>query len=125
MQAIVIDDSRAMRSMLRRPLADAGFDVREAADGKLGLESLALEPRPDLVLVDWNMPNMTGLEFIKAARADPRWASVPIVMVTTENEMHQLELALAAGASEYIMKPFTPESVWEKIALLGFERSAA
>jgi two-component system chemotaxis response regulator CheY len=125
MRAIVIDDSRAMRGILKRILAGISFDVIEAADGREGLSRLAESGPQDLALVDWNMPNMNGFEFLKAIRADNAFASMVIVMVTTEVEMTQLSKALEAGANEYVMKPFTEEAMREKLALLGFGPVAA
>jgi two-component system chemotaxis response regulator CheY len=120
-EALIVDDSRAVRVMLRKMLTDAGFAVcHEAGDG---LEALARldeigEP-PAVMLVDWNMPNMNGLELIRAVRADADRRDVPILMVTTESEMDQMVRALAAGASEYVMKPFTRDVILDKLDLLG------
>ncbi|MCU0703307.1 MAG: response regulator [Fimbriiglobus sp.] len=120
MDALVIDDSRATRAMIGRLLGHLGYPVREAADGREGLARLA-ERRPRVVLVDWNMPNMNGLEFIRAVRADPSYRDLPVVMVTTEAEMSQVVRAMAAGANEYVMKPFTADVLFEKLALVGVE----
>ena len=125
MSAIVIDDSRAMRGILKRILVNAGFEVSEAADGREGLKALANEKPPELALVDWNMPNMNGLEFIREIRKNAAFASMQIVMVTTEVEMHQITAALEAGANEYVMKPFTEESFNEKLGLRTFTPVAA
>jgi two-component system chemotaxis response regulator CheY len=120
MHAIVIDDSRAMRLILRRIVGQFGFDVVEAEDGRAALDLLAtMDPVPDLALVDWNMPNMNGLEFVTAAREDPRLREMTLVMVTTESEQSHIVRALAAGAHEYVIKPFTSEAMIEKLALLG------
>ncbi len=125
MQAIVIDDSRAMRGILKRVLGHLNFTVREACDGREGLARLTEAAPPDLALVDWNMPNMNGLELVQAIRQDHRFDAMRIVMVTTEVEMHQVEHALAAGANEYLMKPFTEDGLREKIEMLGIIREAA
>jgi two-component system chemotaxis response regulator CheY len=125
MQALVIDDSRAMRGILKRTLVKLGFEVREGTDGADGLARLTEQAAPDLVLVDWNMPNMNGLDFVKAVRARPAYDAMPVVMVTTEVEMTQLQAALAAGASEYVMKPFTEQALTDKIRMLGFAAEAA
>jgi len=119
MRAIVIDDSRAMRGLLKRVLIDMGFD------GKEGLLRVADGQRPELALVDWNMPNMNGLQFVQAIRQDHAFDDMRIVMVTTEVEMNQIKAALDAGANEYVMKPFTEESLREKIEMLGISREAA
>jgi len=125
MKAIVIDDSRAMRGILKRILTGMKFEVSEAKDGHEALGRLAESGRPDLALVDWNMPNMNGFEFLKAIRADHAFDAMVIVMVTTEVEMHQVASALEAGANEYVMKPFTEEGMREKLQLLGFAQEAA
>jgi two-component system chemotaxis response regulator CheY len=119
MHALVIDDSRAVRMLIGAALRDQGFDVVEAGHGQEGLERLQHNPETSLVLVDWNMPVMDGLEFIQAVRKEPKWNAVRIVMVTTETESEQVQRALGAGANEYVMKPFTPEVLVAKLALLG------
>ena len=122
MQAIVVDDSRAMRMLMGRLLKDIGFAVDEAGDGSEALdrlrERLSAEP-VQLALVDWNMPEMSGIELVEAVRADPAFAALRIVMVTTETELSQVTRALEAGADEYLMKPFTRDDVIGKLELLG------
>ena len=122
MQAIVVDDSRAMRMLMGRLLKDVGFDVDEAGDGRQALdrlrERLAEDP-VQLALVDWNMPEMSGIELVEAVRSDPAFAALRIVMVTTETELSQVMKALEAGADEYLMKPFTRDDVVGKLELLG------
>lgn len=120
MNALVIDDSRAMRLILARMLRDLGFDVADASNGREGLEQLT-STGPDLVLVDWNMPEMSGIEFLEAMRRPPYSSTAKVVMVTTETEIPQVLRALGAGADEYLMKPFTKEAVLDKLHLLGFE----
>lgn len=118
--ALVIDDSSAMRMILRRIVTTLGFDVTLAEHGRDALEKMAAaDHRFDLALVDWNMPEMNGLQYIQAVRADPRYADVTLMMVTTESEQSQMVRALAAGAHEYLIKPFTPDAVAEKLELLG------
>jgi len=124
MQAMVIDDSRAMRLILARIAGQLGFDVVQAGNGREALDRLAeLETTPELALVDWNMPEMNGLEFIVAVRKEPRYKSMTLMMVTTESEQGQIVRALAAGAHEYVIKPFTPDAIVEKLALLGLVRN--
>ena len=122
MQAIVVDDSRAMRMLMGRLLKDIGFEVDEAGDGCQALvrlrERLAENP-VQLALVDWNMPEMSGIELVEAVRADPAFAALRIVMVTTETELSQVSRAIEAGADEYLMKPFTRDDVLGKLELLG------
>ena len=121
MNALVIDDSRAMRMILGRMLRELGMEVAEAANGRLALDLLDEGLDPGVVLVDWNMPEMTGIEFVAAVRQPPYLSKARIVMVTTETEVPQIAQALASGADEYVMKPFTKESVFEKLQLLGIE----
>jgi two-component system chemotaxis response regulator CheY len=125
-RAIVVDDSRAMRLILRRIVAQLGFEVIEAEDGLAAMAALAAEPEvPELALIDWNMPNMNGLELVSAIRADARLREITLVMVTTESEQSQIVRALAAGAHEYVIKPFTSGAMVEKLALLGLVPSGA
>jgi two-component system chemotaxis response regulator CheY len=119
MLALVVDDSRAMRAILTRLLDGLGFDVAQAADGAEALKVLDGGVHPDVILVDWNMPVMDGLSLIKAVRARENLRDVSLMMVTTESEQAQIVRALAAGAHEYVIKPFTDEVIAEKLALLG------
>jgi two-component system, chemotaxis family, chemotaxis protein CheY len=119
MLALVVDDSRAMRSILTRLLSGLGFDVAQAGDGAEALSVLDSGARPDVILVDWNMPVMDGLTFIKNVRAREDLRDISLMMVTTESEQGQIVRALAAGAHEYVIKPFTDEVIAEKLALLG------
>ena len=119
MQAMVIDDSRATRAILARTLEELGYEVVQAGHGREALELLEHTPDIDLALVDWNMPVMNGLELVRAVRADDRFASVTLVMVTTEGDSDHMVTALEAGADEYVMKPFTAETIEEKLCLLG------
>ena len=126
MNALIVDDSRAIRRILSGMLTDIGFAVAEASHGKEALAHLQAHAdsasRPHLVLVDWNMPEMNGLELVEAVRRDERFASIPLMMVTTETEMAQVLRALEAGAQEYVMKPFTKEVIEEKLRVLGLPR---
>jgi two-component system, chemotaxis family, chemotaxis protein CheY len=119
MRALVIDDSRAMRFILKQILAELGFEVQEAVDGRQGLELLKELGKADVVLVDWNMPEMNGLQFVRAVRGERAYEDTPLMMVTTEIEMVNVASALEAGANEYIMKPFTREVIKEKLTMLG------
>lgn len=119
MEVLVIDDSTATRFMLSKMLKELGCSVCEAADGKQALEVLKNHPETSLVLVDWNMPVMNGLEFVQAVRANSHYATLKLMMVTTEVEMMNVVRALEAGANEYVMKPFTKEVISEKMKLMG------
>lgn len=119
MAALVIDDSKAIRSILKHILNSAGIEVFEAGDGQEGLDCLQRIQSIDLALVDWSMPGMDGYEFICAVRANPIYLHLRLMMVTAESELDQIAEALAAGADEYIMKPFTRDAVLDKLKLLG------
>ena len=119
MRALVIDDSRAMRRIVTGILEGLGYEVQPAEHGRAGLDVLDTGWVPDLVCVDWNMPVMDGLQFVSAVRANPAWRSVTIMMVTSESEHTQIVRALAAGAHEYVIKPFTADAIRDKLALLG------
>ncbi|NDC37134.1 MAG: response regulator [Proteobacteria bacterium] len=118
-KALVIDDSSTVRLIVSKMLRAFGYESVQAANGLLALEELAKNPDVTLALVDWNMPVMSGIEFVQQARKSSEPESLKIVMVTTETEMHQVSKALEAGVDEYIMKPFTKEIFEEKLAMLG------
>lgn len=118
MHALVIDDSRTIRTIIGKTLRELGLAVVEAGNGREGLEQLERSPEVALVLVDWNMPEMNGLDFIKAVRARRDYDHIRIVMVTTETEQEQVLRALEAGANEYVMKPFTKEILIAKLSLM-------
>ena len=120
MRALVLDDSRAVRKILRNYLEALGFQVVEAEDGQAGLERFTDSVGDfDLALVDWNMPVMGGLDFVKAVRALEFGHEVHLMMVTTETEIEKVVAALEAGANEYLTKPFTQEMVAEKVKPLS------
>jgi two-component system, chemotaxis family, chemotaxis protein CheY len=127
MRALVIDDSRTMRRIISGVLEPLGFETVEAADGRQALDVLESGTPVDLACVDWNMPVMNGLEFVSAVRDNRDWRDVTLMMVTTESETGQIVKALAAGAHEYVIKPFTPDAIRDKLQLLGlvsYEESA-
>ena len=119
MRALVIDDSRAMRTILRGILVSLEFEVVEAADGRQAVDILTEDHDFDLALVDWNLPEMSGLEIVTEVRKEPRLASLPLLMVTTETEFERVTQALRAGANEYIMKPFDRDMLLDKLVMLG------
>ena len=121
MRALVIDDSRVMRTLLGRELRQLGYEVLEAGDGQAALDVLhdLGDDTPDLATIDWNMPVMDGLTFVQEVRQRPEWRRITLMMVTTESEHDQLVRALAAGAHEYLIKPFPTESFVDKLDLLG------
>lgn len=118
--AIVIDDSRCIRRYLAGTLSGLGFQVLEAANANEAVMLLkGSDPVPSLMTVDWNMPEVNGLELIQRLRAEPRYRRSTIIMVTSEVRAEQMAKALLAGADDYIMKPFTEEILRDKLALLG------
>ena len=119
MRALIVDDSRATRTIIKRMLTEVGFEVVEATDGVDALRRLKEIGQADVLLVDWNMPEMNGYDLVCAIRGDHQYDKVPLMMVTSETEMGQMAKALEAGANEYVMKPFTKEVIAEKLALLG------
>ena len=120
MRALVVDDSRVSRRILSRILGNLGFEVLEAGNGREALACLNdMNQTAHLVMLDWNMPLMDGIDFLRAVRAEPTYAKLNIVVITTNNELQDVVVALEAGADEYIMKPFTQDIVQGKLALLG------
>lgn len=124
MNVLIVDDSRVIRKMIGRIMKKLGYEIFEAGNGIEGLAELSKMDTVDLILVDWNMPEMNGLEFVKAVRADSSISSVPMIMVTTESEMNRMALAFMAGVNEYIMKPFTEENINSKLDILGIGTTA-
>jgi two-component system chemotaxis response regulator CheY len=122
MRAMVVDDSRPIRRIEGDILKGLGFETTDAANGREALDQLEQAPPPDVVLVDWNMPEMNGLDFITTVRGDERYRGMAILMVTTETETDQMLRALSAGADEYLMKPFQKDALVEKLRLLGVVR---
>ena len=121
MKALVVDDSRAMRTILTQSLKEAGFtEVSQAANGREGYEHLKGHPDTQLALVDWNMPEMTGIQMVEAVRKEGGLSAVRIMMVTTETEVAHMQQAIEAAANEYVMKPFTKDVIAEKLRGLGF-----
>lgn len=118
MRALIVDDSRFVRSFLHGMLNAMGIESEEAADGQAGIDRLEAGPPFDLALVDWNMPVMNGLEMLKQLRARG-FVDMKVMMVTTEAENEFILCALEAGADEYLMKPFDEEALSEKLAMLG------
>lgn len=117
-RALVVDDSRAIRMILSRTLDSLGYAVTPASNGQEALEALEREPSTCVALVDWNMPVMNGLELVKAVRANQKFDSTKIMMVTTETELEQITAALEAGANDYVMKPFTEAAITERLQAL-------
>ena len=119
MRALIVDDSRFVRGVLRGMLEERGIECKEAGDGQAGLDHIHAGVPFELALVDWNMPVMDGLEMLKQLRAEG-FGEMKVMMVTTEAENDFILRALDAGADEYLMKPFDAEALSEKLAMLGF-----
>lgn len=115
---LVVDDSRVVRKVARRILEDLRFEVAEAGDG---VEALAWvrTALPDVILLDWNMPVMNGLEFLRRLREEPDGDQPKVVFCSVENDLDRIREALTSGADEYIMKPFDGDIVASKLALVG------
>lgn len=124
MRALVTDDSRTMRTILVRILAQLGFEADQAEDGRAAWTRLQESEPPELMLVDWHMPELTGAELVALVRADRRFESVRIMMVSSEGDPAFVSEALAAGADEYIVKPFDAGAIAEKLALLNLGAAA-
>jgi two-component system chemotaxis response regulator CheY len=121
MRALIIDDSRAMRSILVGILDEVGFDTVPVADAEEALAFLESDRDFELALVDWNLPAMSGLELVVELRKIPDLEDIRLMMVTTETELDRVREALDSGADEYIMKPFDKEMLLEKLTLLGID----
>ena len=117
MKLLVVDDSSTMRRIIKNTLARLGHkDILEGADGVEGWSVLNDNADVEMLITDWNMPEMNGLELVKKVRADDRFKELPIIMVTTEGGKAEVITALKAGVNNYIVKPFTPQVLKEKLA---------
>jgi two-component system chemotaxis response regulator CheY len=114
----VVDDSRVIRKVARRIIEDMGFEIAEAADG---MEAMAWcrSAMPEAILLDWNMPVMNGLDFLRALRAEPDGKTPTVLFCTVENDPAHIAEALESGADEYIMKPFDGDILMSKFAQAG------
>ena len=123
MKLLVVDDSSTMRRIIKNTLQRLGHkDILEGGDGVEGWNVLNSNPDVDMLITDWNMPEMNGLELVKKVRADSRFTDLPIIMVTTEGGKAEVITALKAGVNNYIVKPFTPQVLKEKLgAVMGIE----
>lgn len=124
MNALIVDDSSAMRRILRKMVEPLGFNVTEAGNGIEGLNRLCEMPDVKVIFVDWNMPVMDGLTFVKTIRAHADYQSLKVVMVTSETEPSKMARALMTGVDEFVMKPFTLDVLLAKLELIGVEMPA-
>jgi len=116
MRILIIDDSATMRKIVKGSLEAIGsFDIEEAENCDDGLKKLIGGLAVNLVLVDWNMPGMTGIDFTKSVRANPTLSKTPIIMITSNSEKEQVLSAVMAGVNDYMVKPFTPDIFSQKI----------
>lgn len=115
---LVVDDSRVVRKVARRIIEDIGFLCEEAEDGQKAYEACTKQ-MPDVVLLDWNMPVMSGIEFLEKLREMPNGYVPKVIFCTTENDMAHIQRAIGAGADEYIMKPFDSEIIESKFSQIG------
>jgi two-component system chemotaxis response regulator CheY len=115
---LVVDDSRVVRKVARRIVEDLGFSCEEAEDGQKAYEHCSKQ-MPDAILLDWNMPVMSGIEFLEKLRAMPNGQTPKVVFCTTENDMAHIQRAMTAGANEYIMKPFDGDIIQSKFSQIG------
>jgi two-component system chemotaxis response regulator CheY len=125
---LICDDMTAIRENVRRVLHSLGCtNILEAVNGQKGFELLEeqdLKADPiELVISDWNMPVLTGIEFLKKVRAEERWRELPFVLLTAEAERNQITEAIIAGVSNYVLKPFAPKSLEEKISAAWFKHN--
>ena len=118
-RCLIVDDSRVVRKVARRIVEDLRFEADEAADGQQALERCRAGGMPDAVLLDWNMPVMNGIDFLRALRREPGGDKPIVVFCTTENDMSHIAEAIRSGANEYIMKPFDSEIVESKFSEVG------
>jgi two-component system chemotaxis response regulator CheY len=124
MRALVVDDSLTARLKLKSALSAKGYEVLEAENGREALAQLQGRSPPDIALVNWNMPLMNGLEFVKEVRADSRFDGMRVVMVTSETAGTKVARALMAGADEYLMKPYSSALLFDKLEFLGLGRAS-
>lgn len=120
---LVVDDSRVVRKVARRIVEDLGFTCEEAEDGQKAYD-FCMQKMPDAILLDWNMPVMSGIEFLEKLRAMPAGDTPKVVFCTTENDLAHITRAMNAGANEYIMKPFDSEIIESKFSQIGLINQA-
>jgi two-component system, OmpR family, phosphate regulon response regulator PhoB len=111
---LMADDEQSLRTLVRATLEDPDYRILEAADGRAALE-LALRELPDLLLLDWEMPKLDGVDVAAALRREPSTATIPIIMLTARGQAADREQGMAAGASAYLVKPFSPLELLEKV----------
>lgn len=121
MKVLIVDDSGPVRNILKRMFQEMAHKTLEAADGREALAQLQANPGIGLIMLDWNMPTMDGMQLLEALQTDRSIQKPTVILVSTENQMEKILHALSKGANEYIMKPFTKEILEEKLAVLGIK----
>ena len=119
MRVMIVDDSRAQRMMLRRMVETLGFETEEAENGQDALDQLQADNPVDLMLVDWNMPVLDGLDMLKAVRKQGAYSDTTILMVSSESDPRKIARALMCGADDYLVKPVDAPMIREKLIMLG------
>jgi len=115
---LIVDDSKVIRMVAKKILQELSFETQEAEDGKIALD-ICMKKLPDAILLDWNMPNMNGIDFLRELRRLPGGDQPIVVFCTTENDIEHIQEAISAGANEYIMKPFDSEIMQAKFSQVG------
>jgi len=115
---LIVDDSKVIRMVAKKILQELSFETQEAEDGKIALD-ICMQKLPDAILLDWNMPNMNGIDFLRELRKLPGGDAPIVVFCTTENDIEHIQEAISAGANEYIMKPFDSEIMQAKFSQVG------
>jgi two-component system chemotaxis response regulator CheY len=115
MIALVVDDSLALRHIHRKALEQASWEVRTAGNGQEALDQLEAMTTCDMVLTDWHMPVMDGIELVRRIRKHARYASVPVLMITSEATIDAIDVAMSAGANDVLMKPYSAEALAERV----------
>lgn len=126
-KVLVIDDMLTMRKVVTKILREIGFtDILEAPDGAKAWELINAQPAPlGLIISDWNMPNMSGLDLLKKVKADVKFKKIPFILVTAEAEQHQVAEAVRSGVDQYVVKPFTKTQLQGKLEMVSKKYPAA
>lgn len=117
-KVLIVDDSRAIRSILSKIFLAQDYEILQAENGALGLQALRDNTAVDLICVDCNMPEMSGIEMTRRLRGMPRFYRTPVIMITTETHAMIMDAAIQAGINEYVMKPFNADAILDKLRIL-------
>jgi two-component system, chemotaxis family, chemotaxis protein CheY len=119
MKVLVVDDSKSILAILKSILKEYKYEVTEAEDGLAGLQRLSKSDSFEFIMVDMNMPMMNGIDFIRCVRSNPKYTEIPIIMITTQSEVENIIKAMDVGATAYLLKPFTKDTIVGKLQQLG------